>query len=291
MTRLSSLPSSFSSQKVYLPSHDAVCAHSSKNQQSNIFSPPRWSRERESRCLEKDDMICTALPRHRLGRWCNDQVLVGVLFLLVQIFLFHTKLLPQRVSDGVVEVHRRDVANRTSPTIPSRNPDGFFNGYPVYYRELESNQTIYSQFHCVGGTYRRSDRMPLNGTGRTKGLSKDWTWTERSCRFTFLCFDLSTKEFILHQDPKDEAFLPLLQQRPLMDVSQSMFVSKNPTNRKSSSTKLSRKGKGASLGVAIGGINAQWTLTRLHIGRVDEIETYITRYKWEENHPIPNGQD
>ena len=222
--------------------------------------------------------------RRRSGQWCNDVVLVGSFFVLAQVFLFYKQFLSPTtrgvgggedssktgnfpdvelwttLQDTTQELKASFSSSSSSSSFSSsstsrqtRVADGYFNGYPIYFQELEPNQSVYSQIHCVGETYPNQIASPDLTPMQRKLLKNDWTWMYRSCHFHFFCFDVSTNKYIVYQNPHEETFLPFLQQRPSMDVSQSfLFHNPQPT------AFLQRHN--ASFAVSIGGINTKWTL-------------------------------
>jgi hypothetical protein len=211
----------------------------------------------------------TERNHHRSGRWrLNDLASVGALIVVVQIFIFHKQIKLYQTPDintkldvwSLPNVNKPSSSSSSSVTSTStstsstkdRVPDGTFNGYPIYYHQV--NESIYSQVHCVGETYPPVpiDFEPVNK--RKKKLKDqvdaDWTWTRRSCQFSFFCFDLETREFQIYQDPEEHDMLDFLQQRPHMDVSQSFVTEHELTlNQRLNS----------SYAVSIGGVNLKWT--------------------------------
>ena len=106
-----------------------------------------------------------------------------------------------------------------------RIPDATFQGYPVYYHELDANSkdSFSSLVHCVGENYQR------------------WTsWKHRSCYFQLFCLDLSTKEFLVWD--KRQPIMPHLTKRTFLDVSQTFM---RPALKTMST-------------VSLGGINNKW---------------------------------
>jgi hypothetical protein len=113
------------------------------------------------------------------------------------------------------------------------NADGTFNGYPMYYKEIQEAHTVP---HCVGENY-----------------FDDTAWKQRSCRFSFFCFDTSEKEYVVFQSPDEAHLYDHLASRQFIDVSQSYLKqSKNQSNT-----------------VSLGGINLKWGPLKDGIGRLE----------------------
>lgn len=108
-------------------------------------------------------------------------------------------------------------------------PDGYFNGFPVYARQHPSNNDdndpIHSTVHCVGENFH------------------DDSWTQRSCHFSMLCFDLDYQDFVIFQSRNDEVLHKFLHARPAMDASTAMFKTASETT-----------------GVMLGGLNLKWSI-------------------------------
>lgn len=100
-------------------------------------------------------------------------------------------------------------------------PDGFFNGVPLYYKESSST---YSSVHCIGETFQ-----------------KKHPWIYRSCHYQNLCFDVTEQEFVLFQSPQDGRLNRLL---------------RGKHNLAHVSTLLTKTDQNS---VSIGGINVKWT--------------------------------
>lgn len=108
-----------------------------------------------------------------------------------------------------------------------RVSDGFFNGYPVYYHEEKNTESAswYSSSHCVGENYQPES-----------------SWFQRSCHYSFLCFDMERQDFVVFESPNERAILPYLDKLPWMDVSQGYIHLRGHENN-----------------VSLGGINLKWT--------------------------------
>ena len=140
---------------------------------------------------------------------------------------------PQRQQDFVVD----DESNKNSPQFPP-NPDGTFNGYPIYYYNVNGSSgsdNYYSSplsgnmngptsiAHCIGENYQGSK-----------------SWMHRSCYYQFMCFNTKTNEFEIYQHPQEVRIQKYAKDRKFMDLSQSYNVNRNVTS------------------VSLGGINLKW---------------------------------
>jgi len=114
-----------------------------------------------------------------------------------------------------------------------RSPDGSFNGYPVYYHDLNLDKTYhsrpYSSVRCVGENYQ----------------GDDFAWMHRSCHFRFLCFNVSSREFEVYARPDDETLGLIASQRRFMDLSSGVVPL--PRNQESARNR-NKTGNGISLG-------------------------------------------
>ena len=115
---------------------------------------------------------------------------------------------------------RRRKRRRRRNDDHKRPSDGTFNGAPLY-KKTETG--IESHVHCVGENYRPD------------------AWKQRSCRFSFLCLDVVTKQFQLFQSRVENRLSNYTAQRPFMHTSSTLLRSTNQSNS-----------------VSIGGINLQW---------------------------------
>ena len=121
-----------------------------------------------------------------------------------------------------------------------RLPDGIFNGYPVYYHEVDNNENddknstgyenyYYSTVHCVGETFD-GERLGRSNTSNLQlSLNFDTeneSWKHRSCHFNFLCLDMDAREYVIFQDAKESTLM-------------------------------------SGVGVSIGGINLKWGLSEV----------------------------
>lgn len=88
-----------------------------------------------------------------------------------------------------------------------RPADGTFNGLPVHLHSI-SNQTYTrpkSLLHCVAEDYQSDN------------------WMLRSCHFTFMCFNIDTKDYQIYSRPEDVALKQWTNQRPLMDLQETLI--------------------------------------------------------------------
>jgi hypothetical protein len=140
----------------------------------------------------------------------------------------HGKILPMHAFQ---QRKRRKPARKRVVSDPQA--DGTFNGYPVYYKE---KQGVHTAPHCVGENYQKGK-----------------AWMHRSCKFNFICFDTSTKDYVVFQSPEEEKIYAHLEKRPLLDVSQSYLKqSHNQSNT-----------------VSLGGINLKWTMKKDGVPRLE----------------------
>jgi hypothetical protein len=208
------------------------------------------------------------IERNRSRRWrLNDLASVGALIVVVQIFIFYKQIKlyqTPNINNIKLDVWSPPNISKSSSSSSTENrvPDGTFNGYPIYYHQV--NESIYSQVHCVGETYPPVPNKDIKPVSKRKKHTKaqedaDWTWTHRSCQFSFFCFDSETREFQIYQDPKEHDMLNFLQQRPHMDVSQS-FVTEHELTR--------NQRLNSSYAVSIGGINLKWTRAEYGVPRL-----------------------
>jgi hypothetical protein len=151
---------------------------------------------------------------------------IGIVLIGIQLILLFIgfRLKQTRYSFS----NTRDDTKAASP--PRRVADGTFNGYPVYYQNVTSPP--YTVSHCVGENYQ-----------------SDLSWMHRSCHFSFVCFDVHTKEFQIYRHEQEDFISPFLKRRPLTDVSQSYMG--HPSNNNNPSR----------LFVSLGGINRKWGMS------------------------------
>lgn len=114
-----------------------------------------------------------------------------------------------------------------------------FNNYPIY---LQQDKPFHSTVHCVGETHH-----------------EDTAWMHRSCHFNYLCFDTSSKEFLVVESPYEQKF----QQRRVPNV----FVSTELSSRNPNSTSL-----------ALGGINPRWKGNDFNQG-IEKVRWFPKRLK------------
>lgn len=117
----------------------------------------------------------------------------------------------------------RRVQRRKERLVQERSTaDGTFNGAPIY---LKKNQPFpFSNVHCVGENYRED------------------AWKHRSCRFTNLCFNMTSHDFVVFQSFRERLLSVYMAQRKHMH----------------SSTTLFRYGANNTQSVSIGGLNQKW---------------------------------
>ena len=143
---------------------------------------------------------------------------VGIILIVIEIILLRVGM---ALTGDAAQASTQLQKKRAPPQ--RRNSDGKFNGYPVSYHGAsnETHTNFFTLLHCVGENYQKEN------------------WMHRSCHFRFLCFDIQTKEFSIYQRPEDVNIRKWSDQRPFMDLSQSLI-------REESSS------------VSLGGINLHW---------------------------------
>jgi hypothetical protein len=128
--------------------------------------------------------------------------------ILLNVFVAHHQHHDDPNTTNAFEVMTRSVPQPgrgdSSSKRTNQNPDGYFNGYPIYLYEPKPKEKIYSTSHCVGENYQ-----------------KNKAWLQRSCHYHFFCFDTEKKDFAVVRNPLEQNMMKYLPKRPLMDVSQS----------------------------------------------------------------------
>jgi hypothetical protein len=121
-----------------------------------------------------------------------------------------------------------------------RQPDGDFNGYPVFFHDLTKNASYHSRpyttIHCVGENYQGVDAA----------------WMQRSCHFRFLCFNVSSKEFEVYSRPVDTPLQRFVdRQHPLlMDMTSSVIHDQSLSSNSPDNSNINS--------VSLGGIRPEW---------------------------------
>jgi hypothetical protein len=154
----------------------------------------------------------------------NVFVAVGIVLLVLELLLLRIAWNHPLPSASTTQDATPLDQIQQAATHPRRQPDGTFNGYPVYYQDANTTATHtkpYSLLHCVGENYQA-----------------EINWMHRSCHFRFFCFNVDSKEFSIYQRPEDVQIRKWSDQIPLMDISQSYIQS--------------------SSSVSLGGINQKW---------------------------------
>ena len=132
-----------------------------------------------------------------------------------------------------------DGPSRPRRPPPPREPDGYLNGYPIHYHNLEQEEQeeMWSQMHCIGESFGE----PFHWHRKKTYL--DLNWMTRSCRFQFLCVDTLQNDFVVFFPPP-----PFQYSHPPSSSSQHLpYVSSTVFTNSSSHESVS-----------IGGINAKW---------------------------------
>ena len=207
-----------------------------------------------------------------------ELLLVGFVVVAVELILINVGVtrqqhhgVPQPSSLQSNSIPESTTEWRKAATVPpkiTRVPDGTFNGYPIYLHEkAKSNKNIkdndggaaasssssspyyYSSVHCIGENYHTKK-----------------SWFQRSCHYSLLCFDTTSTEFVVYQQPKEQKITQYIQNRSFMDVSQSfvrLYNSNNHNHKYHNNT------------VSLGGINQKWTMNKDGIPRLEWSPTVI----------------
>lgn len=218
---------------------------------------------------------------------CTTQQVVvsGIIFLGIQCLFFFQKL------HTFHTVHRTEATKAWLPPLPNgdsrgarpsqnslnRTADGTFNGYPVYYHEVQQQtdpKLYYSQVHCVGETYPGKP-MDLSRIAAKRKKEQqavkdlDWTWLHRSCKFSFFCLDTATKEYQIYQDPDEKELINYFESRLHdIDVRQTIVSDHTVTlNHRPNST----------YAVSVGGVNMKWTLNDHGVQRLKWFPKILTQ--------------
>ena len=104
-----------------------------------------------------------------------------------------------------------------------REPDGYFNGGPIY-KQRKKLSELASYAHCVGETY----------------LDGKQAWKDKSCHFHFLCYNTSSYEYLLFENPSSRNLARTFAQRHFAHVSDSLHRHNHSDS------------------VSLGGINLKW---------------------------------
>jgi hypothetical protein len=194
-----------------------------------------------------------------LSSWIfqNTFAFCGVMLIITQLAVFHVGMnvlydgsmliqhsQQRKLEEDVSIIDATDVIKKTRQSrkktkhfvVNDENSDGTFVGYPIYFRENEKG--IETLPHCVGENYQQNR-----------------AWMHRSCEFSFICFDITTKDYVVFQSPEDEQIYKHVELRPFLDISQSYLQS---TKDKKNT-------------VSLGGINLKWSFKN---------DTGIPRLEW-----------
>ena len=192
-------------------------------------SPSHGRTKRRGRSLWR----CHCIP------FTTTAILIGSLgiVLLVQLALLrdaHSKVTIAATSNlqvspttSLLELFLRDFQKNANNPLPSRQTmeaaDAFFNGVPLTLQRRESKHFV-SHSHCVGENYRPD------------------AWKHRSCRFSNLCFNMTSKTFVVFTTHAERTLSAYLAQNVFMHASSTLL----------------RYGANHTQSVAIGGINQKW---------------------------------
>lgn len=174
-------------------------------------------------------------PPQRKSTLFRILVFVGLGLTVIQVLLLFVGLSLQR-QDALTNTRNQpgtfDLDEKVHRSIHgTETPDGFFNGHPIYFED--GHPSTYSSVHCVGENYQKD------------------SWMHRSCHFSFLCFDTLEKDFVVFQPPMEKPMQNMMEQRPLMDLSQT-FIETLQNNT-----------------VSLGGINLKWGMTAAGVPRLE----------------------
>jgi hypothetical protein len=176
--------------------------------------------------LHQQPIVATVLPFPNNNNHHNatqKRVLRGRIYLaIVVILIVQAVVLPWFLMPTTTTTSSSSSTtynnNKNDPPIQHQPSDGTFNNHPIYLRHADPN--FHSGVHCVGETH-----------------NVDTAWMYRSCHFSNLCIDTSTKEFVLFQNPTFETF----QRKRVPHAYISTDLSSNNTTS-----------------LALGGINPRW---------------------------------
>jgi hypothetical protein len=152
-------------------------------------------------------------------------------------------------NDGETARSSSSTASYTNRSRGQGASIGTFNGYPIYYVDLQSStsnrtstRTEHSTVHCASDNFQH-----------------DTAWIYRSCQFRRLCFDTNENDFVIFRSPHDvkvqEALAKYKDGPP--PASSSMFgrfssLFTSTAVKDHTSTSLDES-------VALGGLNPKWT--------------------------------
>ena len=130
---------------------------------------------------------------------------------------------------------------RSREDLDSVHADGFFNSHPLRYRSPSDAEasSYHSTSHCIGENF-----LP------------ETSWTEKSCQFRNLCFDVRKHEFVLFASPEQVKLERVLENQKLTSFTSSTSMVNN---------------------VSIGGLNAKWTKADQ-----EELRWFPKVLKWKE---------
>ena len=230
---------------------------------------------------------------------CSTLVVIGIILIGIQvvvllvgyrIYYYHGGLIdaaPNHIQNIMrnsnnkqqnpsTSAHDDDADTDDRPFPP--NPDGNFNGYPIYYHDL-NDPTTSSKFsyynsplsgnmkgptsivHCVGENYQSNSKIHKS-------------WMHRSCHFQFMCFNISSNEFEIYQHPQETFIQKYKSQRdPFMDLSQSYYYDNITTT------------------VSLGGINLKWGVGDKNDGvsRLEWFPKIVTNYQPTSFYTLPSN--
>ena len=117
----------------------------------------------------------------------------------------------------------RRIPHRQEQEQEAQSPDGYFNGGPIY-KQRKKLSEISSYSHCVGETYQPSTEA----------------WKDKSCHFHFLCYNTSSYDYILFENPSARHLAQTYALRPFAHISDNLHRHNHSDT------------------VSLGGINLKW---------------------------------
>jgi hypothetical protein len=193
-----------------------------------------YSRARRSPVVASPTHSHRVSPGIKMSRssWSNQKkrhmfrafAFCGIIALVVELLLLRASLKYYNAGETDASSSEAERQQLVPPRRPASGPpDGTFNGYPVYYRNVSavSYTKPTTLLNCVGENFQPD------------------SWKHRSCHFQFFCFNVTNRKFQIYQRQEDRVVLPWSQQVPLMDLSESLLSI-------------------STVGISLGGINLKW---------------------------------
>jgi hypothetical protein len=174
-----------------------------------------------------------------------------------------------------------------------RLSDGTFNGVPLKLRTSfnKNHPSPGSSIHCVGENFHENT-----------------AWQQRSCHFTFLCFNTTTHDYVVFQSPQEQEMdqhlfsslsaaqgssasghHTLLHMSTMLEQQQQHSSSSSSSNNKTTTTTTTTTSQSSpsspSLSVSIGGINLRWAGRHHDIDRLEWFPKVIHVHRNDDNMP------